>query len=229
MKTSVILSSSDRELFGVTIKQDTKSEMLSITDLQKSYEIARWQHGWSERRIDSVTQQAEFKERLFYILENQGIIKTSILGFMEMVEKEGLTRVLKGLGVWKTTGARGTNQVMCNAYIWVLIAMEMNPMIYAKVVIWLTDSLIFNRIEAGTEYLPMNTAIKTIISNPDYSKFAKEINVKVFGHHQAGMRNLASAKELRKISDIEKFVKNAIEMGIAKTEQQVILIIQKYN
>lgn len=79
MKTSVILSSTDRELFGVTIKQDTKSQMLSVTDLQNAYEKARWQHGWSERRIESVTTQSEFKERLFYILENQGVIKTSIL------------------------------------------------------------------------------------------------------------------------------------------------------
>lgn len=229
MKTSVILSSSDRELFGITIKQDTKSQFLSVTDLQKSYEVARWQYGWGERQISTITKGRDFQERLFYILESQGVIKVQICTFIEMLEKEGVTRVLKGLGVWKSTGARGTNNVSCDPYIWVLLAMELNPMIYAKVVIWLTDSLIFNRIEAGTEYLPMNTAIKSIIQNPDYSKFAKEINVKVFGHHQAGMRDLASSKELRKIADIEKFVKNAIEMGIVKTELQVMSIIQKYN
>lgn len=226
MKTSVILSSTDRELFGVTIKQDTKSQMLSVTDLQNAYEKARWQHGWSERRIESVTTQSEFKERLFYILENQGVIKTSILVFMEMIEKEGLTRVMKGLGVWKATGARGNNQVYCDPFVWVLIAMEMNPMIYAKVVIWLTDSLVFNRIEAGSEYMPMNAEIKRVLQNPDYTVFAKAINVRVFGKHLAGMRNLASAKELRKISDIEKTIITAIKNGWIKTENEILKAIE---
>lgn len=226
MKTSVIISSTDRELFGITIKQDTKSQMLSVTDLQQAYERARWQHGWSERRIESITSKIDFKERLFYLLENQGIIKTTINVFMEMIEKEGLTRVMKGLGVWKATGARGNNQVYCDPYIWVLLAMEMNPMIYAKVVIWLTDSLIFNRIEAGSEYMPMNAEIKRVLNNPDYTVFAKAINTRVFGKHLAGMRNIASAKELRKISDIEKMVTTAIKNGWIKNEYEILKAIE---
>ena len=221
MKSNIVLSSSDRELFGITIRQNTQEQFLSVTDLQKAYESARWKYGWSERHSNTVMQSKEFKERLFYILENKGFIKVGIPTFMEMCEKEGITKVLKGLGVWKTTGARGNNQVMCDPHIWVLLAMELNPMIYAKVVIWLTDSLVFNRIEAGSEYLPMNTAIKSVIENPDYVKFAKAINEKVFGQHIAGMRQLASAKELRKITDIEVFIKNAINNGWIKTENQI--------
>lgn len=145
---------------------------------------------------------------------------------MEMIEKEGLTRVMKGLGVWKATGARGNNQVYCDPFVWVLIAMEMNPMIYAKVVIWLTDSLVFNRIEAGSEYMPMNAEIKRVLQNPDYTVFAKAINVRVFGKHLAGMRNLASAKELRKISEIEKTVITAIKNGWIKTEGEILKAIE---
>jgi hypothetical protein len=230
MKTDVILNSTDRNLFGITIKQSTKEQFLSVTDLQKAYETARWQYGWSERRIESVTQTTEFRERLFYVLESQGFIKTNILVFIEMLNKEGFTRTLKGLGVWKSTGARGNNQVMCNPYIWVLLALEMNPMIYAKVIVWLTDSLIFNRIEAGTEYLPMNIEIKKLIGNStDYSKYATLINEKVFGQHQKGMRNLASAKELRKIADIEKFIINAIQQGWLKTDTDIVKAIVNYK
>lgn len=229
MKTNVLLSSSDRELFGITITQNTKEQFLSVTDLQKAYEKARWQYGWSERRIESITQTSDFRERLFYVLENQGVIKTSILVFIEMLNKEGFTKTMKGLGVWKATGTRGNNQVMCDPYIWVLLALELNPMIYAKVIIWLTDSLIFNRIEAGTEYLPMNAAIKSVMPNPDYSKYARAINERVFGIHQSGMRNLASAKELRKIADIEKFIINAIEQKWINTETQIIAAIVNYK
>ena len=228
MKTNLVLSSTDRELFGITIRQNTKEHFLSVSDLQNAYERARWQYGWSDRKVADVMQSKEFKERVFYILENQGFIKTDLLGFIKMVENEGISKVLKGLGVYKTTGARTNKQVMANPYIWVLLAMELNPMIYAKVIIWLTDSLIFDRIEAGSEYLPMNSAIKKIVANPDYPLIAKSINIKVFGHHQAGMRNLASAKELRAIADIEKFIIKSIEHGFLKNQNDIIKAITTY-
>lgn len=228
MKTNVILSSSDRNLFGITIRQNTKEQFLSVTDLQKAYETARWQHGWSERSVNWVMQTNDFKERVYYILESQGFITVSFDSFIEMVEKEGIAKVLKGLSVYKTTGARQTKQVMANPYVWILLAMELNPMIYAKVVVWLTDSLIFDRVEAGSEFLPMNTAIKKIIAKPDYPKYSMAINTKVFGKHISGMRNLASAKELRKIADIEKFITQSIEMGFLRNENDVLLAINKF-
>lgn len=229
MKGNIILKSSDRELFGITIQQETKTQMLSVTSLQKSYEIARWQYGWSEKRINDMLGWTATKERIFYLLSEQGIIKTSLSVFMEMVEKEGITKVLKGLGVYKTTGRGVDKSVMANPYIWMLLAMELNPMIYAKVVVWLADSLIFDRIEAGSEYLPMNTAIRSIVQSPNYGIYATSINEKVFGVHKTGMRNLASAKELRKIADIEKFIINAIEQKWLKTEQDILDAIKNYK
>lgn len=222
MKTNITLSSSDRELFGITIRQNTKDCFLSVSDLQKAYEKARWVHGWSERGINTIMQTLDFKERLFHLLNERGLIKVSIPTFMEVIEKEGITRMLKGLSLYKTTG-RGVNKtVMADPYIWVLLAMELNPMLYAKVIIWLTDTLIFDRIEAGTEYLPMNTKIKEIIEKPDYAKYATLINKKVFGQHLSGMRNLASASELRKIADIEKTVIAAIDNKWIKNEEDLL-------
>ena len=229
MKSNKVLSSSDRELFGVTIKQKTENQFLSVTDLQKAYEVARFNNGWNQQDISSIMQGKTFKERIFYILEQQGIIKTEISGFMELVESQGISKTLKELSVWKTTGKGSEKTVFCNPYIWVLLAMELNPIIYAKVIIWLTDSLIFNRLEAGSEYLPMNQAIKSVIENPDYVKYAIAINERVFGQHITGMRQLASAKELRKITDIELFIKNAISNNWVKTEEEILKAIKNYN
>jgi hypothetical protein len=222
MKNNITLSSKDRELFGVTIRQNTKESFLSVTDLQKAYEKARWMYGWSDRKVADIMQTEITKERIYYLLKERDFIKTNIMGFMDMVEKEGLTKVLKGLGLYKTTGRGDNKSVMADPYIWVLLAMELNPMLYAKVIIWTTDSLIFDRIEAGSEYLPMNSKIKEIIQSPDYPKFAKLINKKVFGHHQSGMRNLASAKELRKIADVEKTIITAIDNSWIKSEEDLI-------
>jgi hypothetical protein len=230
MKTNVVLSSTDRELFGVTIRQNTKEKYLSLTDLQRAYEKARWVHGWNDKRINDILSSKDTRERIFYLLLERGLIKTEFSVFIEMVEKEGLTKVLKGLELYKTTGRGSDKTVMCDPYVWILIAMELNPMLYAKVIIWLTDSLIFDRIEAGTEYRPMNSCIKKIVGeSTDYSKYAKLINTNVFGQHQTGMRNLASAKELKKIADIEKFVINAIEQGWLKNDTDITNAINNYK
>ena len=227
MKNNVVLKSTDRNLFGITIEQNTKDYFLSVSSLQKAYDVARWQYGWSDRKVADIMQTKEFKERVFYILESKGFIKTNILGFMDMIEKEGIAKVLKGLGVYKTTGARQTKQTYCDPYIWILLALELNPMIYANVVIWLTDTLVFDRIEAGTEYMPMNSKIKEIIPNPNYQNYAKLINKKVFGKHVAGMRNLASANELRQIADVEKQIITAIDMKWIKNEKGLIEFLKK--
>ena len=227
MKNNVVLKSTDRNLFGITIEQNTKDYFLSVSSLQKSYDVARWQYGWSDRKVADIMQTKEFKERVFYILESKGFIKTNILVFMDMIEKEGIAKVLKGLGVYKTTGARQTKQTYCDPYIWILLALELNPMIYANVVIWLTDTLVFDRIEAGSEYMPMNSKIKEIIPNPNYQTYAKLINKKVFGKHVAGMRNLASANELRQIADVEKQIITAIDMKWIKNEKGLIEFLNK--
>jgi hypothetical protein len=229
MKTNVVLQSKDRELFGITIKQETKTGFLSVSELQKAYEKARWQYGWSEINIASLMQSKKMIERLFYILKEKDFIKVEISIFIEMCEKEGITKVLKGLGVWKTTGKGNTRVVMCDPYIWISIALELNPIIYAKVIGFITDSLIFDRIEAGSEFKPMNTAIKSIVQNPEYPKYAIAINKKVFGTHLSGMRNLATAQELKKITKIEQFVTNAIDMGMIRNDEQILKTIQNMN
>lgn len=147
---------------------------------------------------------------------------------MEMVDKEGITKVMKGLGVYKTTGARESKATFTSPFIWILLAMELNPMVYAKVVVWLTDSLVFDRIEAGDNFRPMNTAISGIVENPDFRKYSIAINEKVFGKHLTGMRNLASESELKKITKIEQFIVQGISMKMITKEEQVMYAIANF-
>lgn len=228
MKTNVTLQSTDREIFGIKVRQETKNGFMSITDLQQAYEAARWQHGWNEKRINDILSNIETKERVYHLLNERDFINTGIPAFTELVENQGLINVLKDLGVWKTTGRGENRNVMCDPYIWTLLAMELNPMLYAKVIIWLTDTLIFDRMDAGSKFLPMNSAISRNIDSPDYPKYAREINIKVFGEHITGMRNLASAKELRLISEIENTVTKALQYGWVKTEEEILNLIKTY-
>lgn len=226
MKTNVIMTSKDRELFGITIRQETKTGFLSISELQKAYNIAKWEYGWSEINIASLMQSNKMIERLYYILKERKFINVDFSIFIEQCKEYGITKVLKSLGIWKTTGRGENRTVMCDPYIWVSIALELNPMIYARVVIWLTDSLIFDRISAGRDYSPMNDAIKTIIDNPEYYKYAIAINQRVFGKHYAGMRNNASSDELKTITRIEQFIISAINMNMITSEEQIFKTIK---
>jgi hypothetical protein len=227
MKTNVIMKSKDRELFGIVIRQETKNNFLSVTELQKAYEIARWQYGWSEINISSLMQSQKFQERIYYVLKEKGFIKVEIPIFIQMCKESGITKVLKGLNLWKTTGARQNKTVMCDPYVWIAIALELNPMVYAKVITFITDSLMFDRIEAGDEFKPMNAAIKKVIPKPDYRKYSIAINERVFGKHMTGMRNLASSEELKKIIKIEQFVSQGIEIGMIKNDDQIMYSITK--
>lgn len=229
MKTNVTLKSDDRVLFGSVIKQNTKDQTFSVSDLQRSYNFARFQYGWSEKHLPMIMKTKDFQERCYHLLNERGLIKVNILTFMEMVESETITKVLKGLKVWKTSGRGENKSTYCDPYIWVLLAMELNPLIYAKVIIWLTDSLIFNRVIAGDAFRPMTREISSIVKNPNYSTICKSINEKIFGYHEKDIRNTASQDILQELSDFQKFITQSIKMGIVRNEQQLFKMIGLYQ
>lgn len=228
MKTNVVMESSkDRELFGVVIRQGTKDSMLSLSDLQEAYTHARILNGWVEKNVSMILKAESNIERLYYLLYEQEIIKLSFLSFMETVKEIGIVKYLKEIGVYKTTGRGATKSTFCSPYIWVLIAMELNPMIYAKVITWLTDKLICNRIDACDLNNNLRGVIHAKIENPDYAEINKALNIKIFGHHQTGMRNLASQEELKRLNKLQENIAFCIKRGFLKTNNEIIAEISK--
>jgi hypothetical protein len=221
MKTNLVLLSPDRELFGIKIRQQSKTGHLNLSDLQGAYAIARLQHGWSERNLTEVLNAKANAERMYYLLSERDFIKVDFSSFMESVENQGVVKVLKSLAVYKTAG-RGTNKATwCDPYIWVLVAMEMNPMLYAKTVTWLTDSLLLNRIEAGNMYRGLSGAIAKF-PKVDYAAIAKALNLLVFGRHESGIRQTATAAELKELTALEENMAFAVSMGYIRSQDQLL-------
>lgn len=228
MKTNVVMNSkTDRNLFGVIIRQETKGEMLSLTDLQEAYTHARVLNGWVDKRIDHILMRIENIERLYYLLFEQKIINVCFRTFMEKVEEIGIIKVLKEISVYKTTGRGSTKATFCNPYIWVLVAMELNPMLYAKVIKWLTDKLICNRIDACDLNNSLRGVIHAKINNPNYAEINKALNIKIFGFHETGMRNLASEKELAVLNKLQENIAFCIQRGFLKTNEEIINEIKR--
>lgn len=222
MKTNITMKSTDRNLFGVTIRQETKTQFFSLTDLQEAYTVARFKNGWSDRRINEIFSTNASAERVYYILKEQGFIKTDFPAFMKEVESSSLVKVMKSCGAYKTVGARQNKQTMCNPYIWVMIALELNPEIYAKVEMWLTDRLILNRIEAGDNYKELCRAISSFPKEQrDYAAAAKGINHIIFNAHATQKRDTASAEQLKEMDDLQKSLAFSIDMGYIKTMDEL--------
>lgn len=228
MKTNVTLQSTDRNLFGINIRQQTKDGWLNLSDLQDAYDKCRIKHGWSKKNVNNIIDKdkRDNVERMFYILEKQGFISLSFNKFIDEVEVNGLVKTLKKYKAYKTTGARHTKTTWANPYVWVLVAMEMNPKLYAEVVSWLADKLIINRIEAGNFYKDLTNAVGKF-HDVDYRSLAKAINYIVFNRHETGIRQSATQQQLEDVVDIEKKVAFTVDMGMVKSFEETLELLRK--
>ena len=220
------MTSQDRELFGVLIRQETKTGMLNISDLKEAYTHGRILNNWSLKRIENVLESIDNHERLYFLLEKQGFVNTGIHVFMKSMKKSPTT-TLKKIGVYKTTGRGGNKTTWCNPYVWVLVAMEMNTELYANVVTWLTDKLILNRIEAGNFYKGFTDNIKDW--KPSYPKIAYHLNLIAFGKHEIGIRNNATEEQLKTLTDTQTKLSFAIEMGYITNEEKLMLEMKRIH
>jgi hypothetical protein len=208
------------------------SEMLSVSDLKEAYTRARIQNGWKDRSIEKVAESETFRERIFYVLLEQKFINSQKRDFMNNINEKGFFHYMKELGVYKTTGKGENKKTYCNPYLWVAFAMELNPELYAKVIIWLTDGLIFERLEACNNNKLLNDKIKEFTNTNDYKPYTEvacAINRVTFGKHAIGIRNLATKDQLNKINDLESKILFAIDFGFIKTYNEIINTINNFK
>lgn len=104
--------------------------------------------------------------------------------------------------------------------------MELNPELYATVVMWLGDNLITNRIEAGDRYNELCRAASKF-KNVDYAQIGRALNYVIFNQHEKMLRNTATQEELKEIDDIQKSLAFAINMGYIKTFDNLISEMRK--
>ena len=147
---------------------------------------------------------------------------------MQNVNNQGITKVLKDNGAWVTKGARQTKTVWVNPYIFVMVAMDLNPLFKANVIEWLTDQLIINRIEAGNFCKALNTSISKF--SPDgtqYMTLAKALNHIVFGKHETGIRNTGTKEQLKALANIEEKMAFAIDMDYITSFDMLLAELKK--
>lgn len=234
MKSNVVLSSRDRELLGFRIPVMSKDGFISITNTLRALNKKRKERGLAEKRLDDVLGSKQINERIIEIAKKLNENKIWTAAFTALTNPGFSINSLSDLrkiGLARRKG-KGVDQAwFIDPYLYVLVAMELDPEIYANVVIWLTDGLIKNRNDAGDAYIRMSSALWELLGHPDdfkdyISKVAEAINWIVFNEHYEGRRNHASMDELGDIIALENLIGINVEEGIFKSFDEVIKFLR---
>ena len=235
MKTSVCLDSSSRELLGKNIPVMSKDGFVCITDVMEVLNDKRKMLGLSPKRIEDVLRTKTFQERLPALIKelNSNVISDSDFSALKN-SSEGIGSIndLRKFNMAYRRGSRECKKWFINPYIFVMIALELDPEIYAKVIVWLTDGLIQDRNLAGEAYIRLSKAVSGLVDDPaefkdKIQRVAKGINYVVFNEHEDNRRNRASHNEMIEIVSLENSITSLIEDGFVKSFDEVINFLGK--
>jgi hypothetical protein len=214
------------------VRQQVGNEFLCLTDLQNAYNLLRLtDSSLPEKRIvDYFIIDNEMRMLSSLLVENDVIDKNMLNQVYEEMKINGCIKTLKKYNVYKTTG-RGDNKiVICDPYIFVSVAMWINPDFKAKCIKWIGDQLIIQRIECGERFITLTDAISQYIvpklesdtaKKFIYSNCAKLLNKKIFNKHDDDLRQLATKDQLKQLRDLQVKVATLIEVGYLNTYDDI--------
>jgi hypothetical protein len=146
MKTEVIMK---RELFGEEISQKSKSEFFSATDLIRAGNKWRVGNGLEIFIFSNWLQNKNTKEFMNFLSEEYGIIKIN---------------------------SKGKNQhTWVHPFLFIKIALALNPKLEIKVYKWIYDELLKYRNNSGDSYKKMAGAL--FLNSKNKTCFYKEISL----------------------------------------------------
>lgn len=201
MKTEVIMK---RELFGCEISQKSKSEFFSATDLINAGNKWRLANDLPLFNINTWLQQKNVKEFIQELKKQYGEIKINSKG--------------KNSHTW------------VHPYLFIDIALAINPNLKIQVYSWLFDKLIQYRNDSGDSYKKMcgalyvNQGNKSVFRNYIIS-VAKQIQdaCEVSDWQKATESQLILRDKIHEnifvLSDIMRHNENIVEVAIKKAKQ----------
>ena len=178
----------ERELNGVIIRQETKTQFLNANDLLRLYHKGK---DVIKKDIDDFMNRKSTRQFIDVLIKEE-ISNTQKTGELESpyYGKRG-----KYGGTWM------------HPYLFMDFAMWLSPKFKLTCIRWIYDNLIKNRIEAGDGFKEINEALfnqNPRIPHWEYSNEARMINKLVFGKCDKGQRNNASEKQLEMLDKLQK-------------------------
>ncbi len=205
MKSSVVMI---RSMGGFDVAQRTKDGFFNATTLIKQWNSVR---GNPKRDLSRFWESAKVKD------------------FMEALAEEVNLDTPEMLYV-KSRASRGKNAgTWVHPYLFIKLAMWINPVFEVQVVKFVYDQLIELRHKAGDNYRSLG-ASAAIYPNVNYPFLAKALNYNVFNKHFRDIRQTATPDQLDEMQKLEEQLAFAIDMGYIKTFDQLINDLRRqYN
>lgn len=203
MKTSVLMK---RELFGREISQNSKNEFFSATDLMKAGN--KW-------RIENDLSPISF---------NDWYNTKSTQDFVKELESQYGTIRISGRG-------RGVH-TWVHPYLFIDLALSINPKLKIVVYSWLYDNLIQYRNDSGDSYKKMCGALYNTVSNKStFPRLIVDIANKIKAECGVTDWQEASEKQLKLrdkiheyiavLSDVLKNIPNIVDVATKKARQEL--------
>lgn len=230
MKSNLILSSESRELLGRDISVMSKDGFVCITEVMEALNEKRKSMGLESRRLDHLFATNGFQEKMKALVRELSINDICTVRNLTVQNHElKINKItdLKKYGMAYRRGKGEGQKWYVNPYFFVMVALELDPEIYAKVIIWLHDGFIEDRNAAGEAYIKMSSAVARLVSDKSQlsdkiSRVAKAINFIVFNKHESGIRNTATKNQLNDIVAVENVITGVIDGGFIDTYDKLI-------
>ena len=123
---------------GLKVKRRTDNGFLSVSDLMFHNNHSSLNQD-RMLRIDMITSSVIFQNKMFELLKRVNLNGKKIIVsqkiFLDSIERTGVVETLKSFGVYQVTGRGENRQTWAISHLWVLIAMECHPKLYAEAVV----------------------------------------------------------------------------------------------
>lgn len=158
----------------------------------------------------NLSQTKEFIDELNDELQSQS-------DFSDLGENQAFV-IVKGRNTKK---GKTSDIVWYHPYLFIKFAMWLNPRFELQVIKFVHDQLISYRHEAGDNYNGLTSAVQRF-RDINYPQLAKGLNWIVFNQHEKGIRQKATQAQLKELTEIQKKLAFACDMGYIKTFDELI-------
>jgi hypothetical protein len=205
MKTNVVMI---RKMGDFDINQRTQDGYFNATLLLKQWnELAKMQ-----KKVSHFFELQATKE-FIEVLNSEANSINRNHGDSSISNSYAITRGNKSKGV--------EDQTWMHPYLFIDFAMWINPRFKLEVIRFVYDQLIQFRHSAGDNYKGLTSAV-TRFNNVNYAQIAKGLNYIVFGRHDEGLRQTASQDQLHQLTELQKQLAFAVDMGYIRSFDELI-------
>jgi hypothetical protein len=193
MKTSVNMI---RRMGNFEVTQRTKDSFFNATELIKQWN----EYSGQKKEVTKFFELENTKEFIKALLLEENL-NTQDSAYLKTRGKYG--------GTWMTP------------ILFIKFAMWLNPNFEVKVIKFVYDNLIAFRHNAGDNYVGLTNAVARF-QDISYPQLAKSLNWIVFNRHEGGIRQTATEDELHELTELQKKLAFAVDMGYIRTFTELL-------